>query len=92
MPVMTRNTSAEFLKEIDNLYPDGKMIVSVLSDRLDMFKEEFLNLLKVHDAEIYKSDKQVIDFQAKMHNLKENVDDIYMDAYERRDTVIFPVD
>jgi len=77
MPVMTRNTSAEFLKEIDNLYPDGKMIVSVLSDRLDMFKEEFLNLLKVHDAEIYKSDKQVIDFQAEMHNLKENVDDIW---------------
>ena len=87
MPVKTRNTSVEVLKEIDNLSPDGKMIVSVLSDKLDLFKDEFLNLLKVRDAEIHKLNKQVIDLQAEIHKLKENVDD--GDAYERRDTVIF---
>ena len=84
--IIHRNTSAKFLKEIDKLSPDGKMIVSVLSDKLVMFKDQILNLLKVRDAEIYKSSKQVIDLQAEMHKLKENVDD--GDAYERRDTVI----
>ena len=75
MPVMTRNTSAVYLKEIDNLSPDGKVIVSVLSDKLDVYKDEFWYLLIVRDAEIYKLSKQVIDLQTEIHKLKENVDD-----------------
>ena len=51
-----------------------------------MFKDEFLNMLKVRDTEIHKLSKQVINLQAEMHKLKENVDD--GDTCERIDTVI----
>jgi hypothetical protein len=79
--------------DFGELSGDGKLIVSIISRKLDAFKDKLASLtqkLKDKDERIARLEEQVSGLKGSVVKLEERIDDA--DAYERRDTLLFSGD
>lgn len=79
--------------DFGELSEDGKLIVSIISRKMDTFKGELARLtekLEEKDEKITQLEEEVSGLKTAVAKLEDRIDDA--DAYERRDTLLFSGD
>ena len=72
------------------LSEEGKLIVQLITDHIDILKSEFTEKIKERDKEIAVVKSELNSVRTRLAQLEERHDDA--EAYERRDTLIISVD
>ena len=82
--------NSDKLLDSSKLSKEGKAIVQLITGHIDILREEFGDIFRENDKEIFNLKLELSSLKAKMAILEERHDDA--DAYERRDTLLISGD